>query len=335
MALMKSIEKLAHRRRRLRAKLIFNSAAGNPQESAWQLAELLEYLQATKIHPDVFLVHPEHDLSAIARQAVEEGYRLIIVSGGDGTIENVACGLIDTHATLGIIPTGTRNNLARSLGVPINDVAEAVAVLRAGQRIKVDVGHVQNHNTSRWFLEAVSVGLVSALYPAADEIQHGDLGKIADFISTFVTHAPSEIRLRLDNSHHEIVTQAHMVLVANMPSMGGNFQIAPDILFDDRRLDVFVYSHLSKLDLIGTAVQLTAGAHDQRVERYRAKKVSIMTEPAMPVMADGVLLKDGELTVTIHPRGLAVMANAPQAVQAVEPMVTEAIEKTPVMSDQS
>jgi len=335
MTLWNSIEKLRHRGRRLRAKLIFNSAAGNPQESAQQLVELLEYLQATHIHADVFLVHPEHDLSAVARKAVREGYRLIIVSGGDGTIENVARGLIGTHATLGIIPTGTRNNLARSLNIPVNDVAEAVAVLRLGQRLRIDVGHVQNHNSSRWFLEAASVGLASALYPAADEIQHGDLGKITEFISTLVAHAPSEIHLRLDDAQDEIVRQAHMVLVANMPYMGGNFQIAPDISFNDRRLDVVVYSNLSKLDLIGTAVQITTGTLDQRVERFRAKKISITTKPAMPVMADGVMLKDGALTVTIRPHGLAVIANALQPTTAPEALVDQAVKEPEMAGVQS
>ena len=93
-----------------------------------------------------------------------------------------------------------------------------------------------------------------------------------------------------------------------MPFMGANFQVAPDVVFDDRQLDVFVYSDLNKRDLIGQAMQSPASVPDARIQRYRAKTISITTDPAMPVMADGVLLGDGPVTVTLHPHRLRVMA---------------------------
>jgi diacylglycerol kinase family enzyme len=161
------------------------------------------------------------------------------------------------------------------------------------------------------------------------------LGKITEFISTFVSHTPSEIHLRLDGSRQEIITQAHMVLIANMPYMGGNFQIAPDISFDDRKLDVFVYSNLSKLDLIGHAVQVTTGATDHRVDRYKAKRISITTNPAMPVLADGVLLKEGALTVTVRSQALSVMANPAQPTRSVAPVLDQIAEEAIVLNTRS
>ena len=244
----------------MKAKLIFNPAAGNPTESAVQLVELLRHLQTQQIEAEVVLVQPEMRLSTIARNAARAGAKMVIVSGGDGTIENVALGLVGSRTTLGIIPTGTRNNLARSLNIPTDNLAAAVALLRNGRRLKIDVGLMRHRKASRGFLEAGIIGLASALYPSADDFQHGDFGKITEFISTLVSAAPSEIRLRLDHQRKEIVTNAHLVLVANMPFMGANFQIAPDVVFDDRQLDVFVYSDLNKRDLIGQAMQ----SSDQR-----------------------------------------------------------------------
>ena len=289
----------------MKAKLIFNPASGNPAESAAQLLDLLRQLQTVNIQAEVIIVEPEMRLSNLARRAARDDYQMVIVSGGDGTIENVALGLVGSSTTLGIIPTGTRNNLARSLGIPTNNLAAAVALLRKGRRLKIDVGLVRQNHASRCFLEAGAVGLASALYPSADDIQHGDLGKIADFISTLVSAAPSEIRLRLDHHRHEIITHAHLVIVANMPYMGANFQIAPDVRFDDRRLDVFVYSDLSKRDLIGQAMR---SMNDERILRYRVKKITIATNPPMPVMADGVCLGDGPVTLTVQPHSLAVIA---------------------------
>ena len=111
-----------------------------------------------------------------------------------------------------------------------------------------------------------------------------------------------------------------MVIVANMPFMGANFQVAPDVLFDDRYLDVFVYSDLSKRDLIGQAMQSPDTAPDARIQRFRAKTIAITTHPAMPVMADGVSLGVGEgsVTVTLQPHRLRVMAG-PAGVAATPP----------------
>ena len=140
---------------------------------------------------------------------------------------------------------------------------------------------------------------------------------MGEFISTFVSAVPSEIHLRLDHRPEEIVTHAHMVIVANMPFMGANFQIAPDVLFDDHQLDVLVYSDLSKVDLIGQAMHSITDLPDERIQRFRAKKITITTKPAMPVMADGVFLGDGSVQVTLHPHRLRVMAGL-----AVAPVVT-------------
>jgi diacylglycerol kinase (ATP) len=284
-------------------------------------------LQALEIQTEVLLVQPDQQLDRLARSAARAGAKLVIVSGGDGTIENVVLGLVGSRTALGIIPTGTRNNVARSLGIPTGDLAAAAALLRHGRRLKIDVGEVHHRKARRCFLEATAIGLSSALYPSADDIQHGDLGKIAEFISTLVSAAPSEIRLRLDHQREEIVAHGHMVIVANMPLMGANFQVAPDVAFDDRYLDVFVYSDLSKRDLIGQVMQSPAAAPDERIQRFRAQTVTIKTQPAMPVMADGVALGDGEgsVTVRLYPHRLRVMAgpesNAPPppTVVAAEP----------------
>jgi len=303
----------------MKAKLIFNPASGNPTESAVQLVELLRHLQTQKIETEVLLVQPEMHLSTIARNAVRAGASMVIVSGGDGTIENVALGLIGSHATLGIIPTGTRNNLARSLGIPLNNIADAVALLRNGRRLKMDMGLMRHGNVSGGFLEAGVIGLGSALYSSADNLQHGDLTKITEFISTLVSAAPSKIRLRLDHHREEIVTNAHMVIIANVPFVGASFQIAPDVLFDDRRLDVFVYSDLNKRDLLGQAIQSPASAPDARIQRFRAKKISITTHPAMPAMADGAVIGNGSVKVTLHGHRLRVMAG-----RALPAVATEA-----------
>ncbi len=108
------------------------------------------------------------------RNAVKSGIKLIVAAGGDGTIDSVAGAIVGSDAALGIIPTGTRNNVAFNLGIPM-DIEKSVALLRWGRRAKIGVGQVHCGHSRHWFLEAVSLGLISDLYPLADDIQHGNL----------------------------------------------------------------------------------------------------------------------------------------------------------------
>jgi YegS/Rv2252/BmrU family lipid kinase len=298
-------------RRSIKAKVIFNPASGRPDLSPAQLMELMTRLQAWRIVPEVTLVHPKSNLAAVAGDAIRRGIRLIIACGGDGTVDSVMGALVGTPATLGIIPTGTRNNVALSLGIPRNNVAEAVSLLRRGRRLRVDVGIAQSGRSFRYFLEAGTVGLISALYPAADDIQHGNLARIGDLLATLVAMPAAEIKLNLDGGREKIETQGHIVLVANMPYFGANFQVVPDISFTDGLLDVLVYSNLTKLELIGYAVQIAGGgAGDPRIRHYRVKSMVVRTVPQMPLMADGYFLGEGALKVSVRRHGLAVMAGA-------------------------
>ena len=293
--------------RPLRAKLIFNAISGRPQESPQQLADILTEMQSQNIQPEVFMVSPDSDAEGAVRRAIREGIRLIVVAGGDGTIDSVMGALVGSPATLGIIPTGTRNNVSFNLGVP-GTVPEAVALLREGRRLKIDVGHLRSGHASRWFLEAASLGLLSDLYPAADDIQHGDLGQIGTLVSTFVASTPSRLRAVL-NGRHRFGTNAYMVLIANMPYLGPRMQIARDVSCRDNRLDVFVFSEMSKLDLISMAMQSAGGpVEDAHVKHYRVRQLNVKSDPLMPVLADGIILQQGAVTVDVHPRALAVIA---------------------------
>lgn len=294
--------------RPIRAKLIFNANSGRPEESPQQLAGILSEMQNHSILPEVFTVRPDSPLEDVARKAIKSGIKLIVVAGGDGTIDNVIGALVGSNATLGIIPTGTRNNVALNLGIP-KEIAAAVALLRNGHQRSIDIGHIQRGRASRWFLEAGTLGLLSDLYPVADNIQHGNLAQIGELLSTFFSAAPSRLRLVLDR-HRRIETTAHMLLVANMSFLGPNFQISPKVSFKDRRLDVFTFSGMSKLNLITYVMQaITGPVEHPDIKHYRVKHLAIQSTPKMPVLADGVLLGQGPTTVQVRPHAVRVMTN--------------------------
>ncbi len=300
------------RKRRMRAKLIFNPGSGEVGESPVQLMDVISAMQAWKLVPEAYLVEPGIDLPTVVQKALQDGIRMFVVCGGDGTIDIVAGALAGTNATLGIIPTGTQNNVALSLGIPA-DIPAAIAILRTGRRVKVDLGLVAYGEIKRSFLEVCSVGLFSALFPAADDIQHGNLTRIGDFLAALVSSPPAEMHLTLDGKH-KINTLCHMVLVSNMPYIGPHFQVGTSASINDGLLDVLLFADLSKLDLLGYAVQVASaggGPEDERIQHYHVRRVDIETNPAMPVMADGLALGEGPLRISVQRRALAVMVAQP------------------------
>jgi diacylglycerol kinase (ATP) len=300
----------------LRAKLIFNPSAGAARGKPIEIVDVIHEMQAWKLVPEAYLVEPGADLPGVIQDALARGIRMFVVCGGDGTITTVARTLIGTQATLGIIPIGTQNNTALSLGIP-DDIPAAIAILRTGRRIKVDVGMAVCGKVSTPFLEECSVGLVSTLFPSADDIQHGNLARIGDFLATLAASPPAEIHLLLDD-RQEVQNLGHIVLVSNMPYIGFHYQVGASASFKDGLLDVLFFADLSKLDLLSYVFQgVGVGKpEDPRIQHYRVRKVEIDTHPAMSVMVDGTDIGEGLVSIEVRRRVLAVMVAQPTSEKA-------------------
>jgi diacylglycerol kinase family enzyme len=295
------------RKRSMRAMLIFNPSAGAARATPIKIVDVIHEMQTWKLVPETYLVEPGWDLHKGVQEAIARGIRMFVVCGGDGTISAVAGILAGTRATLGIIPTGTQNNTALSLGIPA-DISESIALLRTGKRIKVDIGMATCGKVSLPFLEVCSVGLVSTLFPSADDIQHGNLARVGDFLSTLAASPPAEITLFLDGKQ-EIHNQGHVVLVSNMPYIGFHYQVGPATSFKDGLLDVLFFADLSKLDLLNYVFQGVGidKPEDPRIQHFQVRRVDIVSNPAMAIMVDGTPLGEGQVSIKVRRRVVAVM----------------------------
>jgi diacylglycerol kinase family enzyme len=300
-------ENLLTNKRHLRAKLIFNPIAGAARSTPVEIVDVIHEMQAWNIVPETYLVEPGIDLPAVVKDALAKGIRLFVVCGGDGTITSVARTLAGTRATLGIIPIGSQNNTALSLGIP-DDIPAAIAILRSGRRIKVDMGMVTCEGITTPFLEEVSIGLVSTLFPSADNIQHGNLARIGDFLKTLAAAPPAEITLTLDDGRkmHDL---GHVVLVSNMPYIGAHYMVGSATSFKDGLLDVLFFADLSKLELLNYVFQGVGveNLEDARIQHFHVRELDIRTRPAMEILADGVLIGKGQVHMEVRRRVLGVM----------------------------
>ena len=221
---------------------------------AREILDVISEMQAWKLVPEAYLVEPGCDLPEVVRDALAQGIRMFVVCGGDGTISAVAGTLAGTPRHPGDHPHRNAEQHGPQPGHPCRYPG-----------CRRHPAHGPAHQSGRWhgrlrqgsthlLLEVCSVGLVSALFPSADDIQHGNLARVGDFLATLVASPPAEIHLVLDGKQ-EIHSLGHVVLVSNMPYIGLHYRVGDADSFNDGLLDVLFFADLSKLDLLGYVFQ--------------------------------------------------------------------------------
>lgn len=313
----------------VRAKLIANPGAGKPEESARQLELATRLLQEHGMEVDVALAKPKEEATPLAKQAVKDEYDIVVAMGGDGTLEAVLRGMVGRKTPMGILPTGTQNNIAKSLGIPL-DMEEACALIASRHIRKLDVGRVKVKNGKKlFFFELTAVGLVAALYPDTNKLVDGKLSKIKDVALTLLHQEPDpEVFLTLDDES-KVKVKTMLVVISNAPMFGANFLVAPDASVNDGLLDVTVYPGFSKAEVLAYFAQIRdeGFSTNEKVQHYRASRIEIKTHPKMDVMADGVMLGKGRVEIKSKPG--AVWMITPEDQAAPPALVKDASEELP------
>src|SRR6266508_4631416 len=311
------------------AKLIANLGAGKPEETARNLEMATRYLLQNNIRVDVALAKPKEEATPLAKQAVKDGYKIEIALGGDGTLEAVLRGLVGSKARLGIIPTGSKNNMAKSLGIP-ESLEEACNLIASKNTRKLDVGKVKVKNRKKlYFFELTAIGLVAALYPKANKMVDGKLSNLKDIALTLINHQPDpKVYLTLDDES-KIEVKTMLVVVSNAPMFGANFLVAPDASLNDGLLDISVYPDFSKTELLAYYARIRdeGFSDNDKVQRYRACKLEIKTTPKMDVMADGVMLGKGKVEIKSKPGAVWIITPGDHIAPAA--LVKDASEELP------
>jgi YegS/Rv2252/BmrU family lipid kinase len=285
-------------------------------------AQVQEILARHGIEADLWLTEYAHHATVLARRAAEEGRPLAIAAGGDGTVTEVAAGLVNSRTRLGLMPLGSVMNLARMLGVPRN-LDAAAETIRLGHAVRIDAGRVTTVVGSRIFLEAAGAGVSAALFVYANELDKQNWRSLRAMVNYLLRYQPRRVRVTIDGQIRR--TRASMITVANGPLIGANFEIAPGASLDDRHFNVRIFRAFTKRRLVGQLLAILTRRVGRQPEVITAMgcKVEIIARHPMMVHADSEPLGTTPATFELIPAALSVIVpGTPECEPALEQMQT-------------
>jgi len=287
------------------ARLLVNPASG-AQGALAQLPTVVNALERAGMQAVISFTTADNSPTELAAQAARDGYALVVAVGGDGTVSAVANGLLGTNTPLGIIPVGTYNNIARSLGIPAT-VDDAVGVFTQGQLWRIDAATANDTP----FMEVAGVGLDAQLFPVAEAIKSGTWSALPEAVQTLGAYQPRELSIEFADGS-KIATTPLLALVSNMPYFGVGFAIAPTARPDSGVLVLSLFENMTKLELLAYFAAIANGrqAEEPRITTYQGLSFRITTAepPVMPVQADGQVIGETPVVFAVLPHALTVLA---------------------------
>ncbi|AUX41767.1 hypothetical protein SOCE26_031900 [Sorangium cellulosum] len=295
----------------MRISIIVNPAAGNAAQAA-----RLRDLSAGRAGVELLETEGPGHGRELARAAVEAGADLVVAAGGDGTINEIVQGLgpYRDRARLALLPLGTGNDLARTLGVPL-DPAEAFALLDEdhveAQTRKLDLVHVESAGQTRYCLNVAAGGFSGQVDEALTDDMKATWGPLA-YLRSAMKVLPDltgyQTTIAWDDQEFERV-EALNVIVANGRTCAGGMRVASRASMEDGLLDVVIVRYASLLDLAAVAARLLAGTYlsSDEVMHRRASRVRIAAKPGMWFNVDGELLSNAPISFSVEPRAIRVL----------------------------
>lgn len=245
------------------------------------------------------------EAAELARQAVADGVDAVVACGGDGLVNLVLQAAQGSDVPAGILPAGTGNDVARTLGIPLGDPAAAAERLLAWRPRPMDLARVGD----RHFATVLAAGFDAIVNERANKMRwpRGQMRYNLATIAELRTFSPIHYTIDIDGESRRL--DAMLVAVGNGPSFGGGLRIAEGARIDDGLLDLVVIGPMTKPELIKTYPKLFKGTHVHHpaFQRLRARKVTIAA-PGIVAYADGERWGRLPLTVEAVPDAVEVLA---------------------------
>ncbi len=289
-----------------RALLLVNRQARRGQEA---LTQAIETLQARGLDLlEESAADPQH-LSDVIR-SYRDRVDMVIVGGGDGTLNAATAGLIDTQLPLGILPLGTANDLARTLCIP-TELTQACEIIAQGRVQRIDLGWVNG----KYFFNVASLGLsVQITQQMTKEVKRrwGVFAYLTTAIRVVGQSRPfrAEIRCRGES----IPVRTVQIAVGNGRHYGGGMTVVEDATIDDERLDLYSLEIRNWWQIIPLLPAMRSGQHikSPNVRALAGKEFEVHTRRPRPINTDGEITTYTPATFRVVPKALSVLVpNSP------------------------
>ena len=257
--------------------------------------QLAHELALAGLTGDALLSRGPGELGGLAHRAVAEGATLLVVVGGDGTVNEVANGIAGMDGVeLAVLARGTGWDFVRTYGIPRRP-AEAAAVALRGETRTLDLGRVtyrswSGQEATAWFANIASAGMSGAIAQRANDTSKALGGKVSYAWATLAVFARwrnGEVRVAVDDEIRGGRMQD--VVVANGRFFGGGMKICPEAEPDDGLFDVVLIGDLTRRELLTTMPKLYRGTHlpHPKGELLRGRVVTVDADEALPIELDG------------------------------------------------
>ena len=264
--------------------VVINPASGQPEPI---LHPLNRIFRPAGIEWDVAITKQYGDGMKYASQAAESGYDVVAAYGGDGTVMEVANGLIGTGVPLALLPGGTGNLMSIELGLP--QVMEKAAELLASdesQMRAIDVGQCGEYH----FLLRVYLGFDAQRISITTRQMRDRYGKAAYAIAALKAIPQSKaVHYRFTVDGEQVESEGFTVMVENAGSLGaGDLSLAPDVSISDGLLDLFCLYNFDFKGLKAATASIIGKPYDPgQFHHWRAKDITIESDPPQPIIGDG------------------------------------------------
>ncbi|HEX2920231.1 MAG TPA: diacylglycerol kinase family protein [Bacteroidales bacterium] len=254
------------------------------------------------------------------KQGIEEGFRMIIIVGGDGTLNEVVNGIMTNGAcpsediTIGLIPVGTGNDWGRMFGIPMN-YDSAISIITKNKTMLHDIGHVryfeETREKERYFINMAGLGFQSAVVKRSNhQKEKGRGGKLIylySLLKTLITYRNVKSFIKIDNE--EIEADIFSVSIGNGRYSGSGMRQNPEAIPDDGLFDISVINNMGKVEVVRSIGLLYDGTilSHPKIDGYRGKTIEISSETPVNVDADGETLGHTPACFNIIPRGINII----------------------------
>ncbi len=301
-----------------KTRLIYNPTAG-PWEKRNLLRRLIKRLEARNWSTELVETREPGDATRFAREAADAGHDLVLVAGGDGTVNEAANGLVHTETALGLVPVGTGNILAHQLQMPIltmtspTPIINVAKALTHGRLQRVDVGKYDDRHFVCWAGIGLDAEIAAQMEPRPRYTKR--LRALPYIIAAFsVAQEFKGVRTHITVEDKKISTRALLVLASNIRLYAAFFNVARNARMDDGVLDVFVFKGLGFGYFLEHLLHIFSGRYlrDPSVVQILTEWIEIETTPDVAVHLDGEPYHETPVQISLVPGALRLLV-PPQA----------------------